>query len=325
MMKKIKVAVVGCGNIAPVHIDAIAHSENAELYAVCDIHRSRADKFAEKYGAKAYYDYEKLLADPEVEAVHICTPHYLHAPMAIAAADTGKHIYLEKPAAISCRDIEEIVEAVRDNGVKCCVSFQNRVNPSVKYIKEHQDELGKLIGIKGILGWHRPTSYYEADEWRGKWETEGGALMVNQAIHTLDLLLYIGGEVENAQGMVARRRLDIEAEDTGEALINFKSGARGIFYATNNFTTDSTVDIEMHFENGIYRYLNNMLYNSSFEVLAADDTNTPGKCYWGSGHKELIYNFYKNILLEDAPYVDIAEALPSMRIIEKMYEKKENC
>ncbi len=324
-MDKLKVAVIGCGNIAPVHISAIQSLENAELYAVCDTNRERADKFAEKYGAKAVYDYEKVLGDPAVDVVHICTPHWLHGPMAIAAADTGKHIFLEKPAGLTVSEIESIVEAVEDSRVKCCVCFQNRQNPSIKYIKEHEAELGKLIGIKGVLAWHRTMDYYNADEWRGKWETEGGGLMVNQAIHTLDLLCYIGGEIESAKGFCARRLLDIEVEDTAECFIRFKNGAKGIFFATNNFTTDSTVDIEMHFEKGVYRYVNNTLYDNNLNIVAADDGDTPGKCYWGAGHKELITNFYKNLQGEDVPYWDVSEALRSMSVIEEIYKNKENC
>lgn len=324
-MDKLKVAVIGCGNISPVHIAAIQSLENAELYAVCDIDRSRANAFAEKYGTKAVYDYEKILGDPEVDVVHICTPHWLHGPMTIAAADTGKHIFLEKPAGLSISEINDISEAVKDNNVKCCVSFQNRQNPSIKYIKEHRNELGNLLGIKGILTWHRTMDYYNSADWRGKWETEGGGLMVNQAIHTLDLLCYIGGEVESAKGFCARRLLDIEVEDTAECFIRFKNGATGIFFATNNFTTDSTVDIEMHFEKGIYRYVNNTLYDNNLNIVAADDKDTPGKCYWGAGHKELITNFYKNLQGEDVAYWDVSEALASMSIIEEIYKNKENC
>ena len=324
-MENLKAAVIGCGNIAPIHIAAIQSCENVELYAVCDTDRERANKFAEKYGVKAVYDYEKILGDPEVKVVHICTPHWLHKPMAVAAADTGKHIFLEKPAGLSTQEIKSIAAAVADNNVKCCVSFQNRQNPSIKYIKEHADELGKLIGIKGVLAWHRTMDYYNSGEWRGKWETEGGGLMVNQAIHTLDLLCYIGGEVESAKGFCARRLLDIEVEDTAECFIRFKSGATGIFFATNNFSTDSTVDIEMHFETGIYRYINNSLYDGSHNVIVSDDINTPGKCYWGTGHKELITNFYKNLTGEDAVYWDITEALSSMAVIEEIYKNKENC
>lgn len=324
-MNKLKVAVIGCGNIAPVHIAAIRSLENAELYAVCDIDREKANSFAEKYSVKAVYDYERILGDPEVNAVHICTPHYLHAPMAIAAADTQKHIFLEKPAGISTAEIADIAQAVKDNGIKCCVCFQNRMNPSIKYIKEHQPKLGSLKGIKGILAWHRTADYYNSADWRGKWETEGGGLMVNQAIHTLDLLCHIGGDIASAKGFCARRFLDIEVEDTAECLIRFKNGALGVFYATNNFSADSTVDIEMHFEKGIYRYINNTLYDSCQNIVAADDTVTPGKCYWGAGHKELIENFYKNVCGEDVPYIPLTEALRSMSVIEEIYKNKENC
>ncbi len=321
-MDKLKVAIIGCGNIAPVHIAALQTLENAELYALCDIDRKRADKFAEKYGAKAVYDYEKILGDPEVDVVHICTPHWLHESMAIAAADMGKNIFLEKPAGISTEEINNIAEAVLDNNVKCSVCFQNRLNPSIKYVKEHQEEFGKLLGIKGVLAWHRTMDYYNADEWRGKWETEGGGLMVNQAIHTLDLLCYIGGKVESAKGMCSRRLLNIEVEDTAEAFISFKSGAIGIFFATNNFSTDSSVDIEMHFEKGVLRYVNNVLYGADGCILAADNTQTPGKCYWGNSHAELISNFYKALSGEDAPFFGITEAVSSMKIIEEIYKNK---
>ena len=139
------------------------------------------------------------------------------------------------------------------------------------------------------------------------------------------MLCYIGGEIESSQGFCARRLLDIEVEDTAECFIRFKNGATGVFYATNNFTTDSSVDIEMHFEKGIYRYINNTLRDSEWNIVAADDGDTPGKCYWGSGHKELITNFYKVLQGEDAPYWEITEALPSMSIIEEIYKHKENC
>ena len=225
-MGKANAVVVGCGAIGPVHAGVLSDCPDAVLYGVCDIQPDRADALAAKYGCKAYYDFDAVVCDPDVDVVHLCTPHYLHAPMAVEAARRGKHVVMEKPFAMNNREAAEAAEHIRESGVKLCAVLQNRYTPCIVKAKELIDggTYGKVLGAKGLLTWHRPPEYYASGEWRGKWATEGGGLVINQAVHLLDLLTYLGGSCEAICASMDNRTLQgvIEVEDTAEATLYWK-------------------------------------------------------------------------------------------------------
>ena len=223
-----KVCVVGCGSISPVHINALKETKYADLFAVCDIVPEKADKCANKYGAKAFYNFDDVISCSEIDSVHICTPHYLHVEMAIKALESGKYVVLEKPAAINLEELKKLQEANEKHKGKLSLILQNRTNPCVvalnKDIKE--TDCGNLLGSKAFLTWKRTKEYYEKDAWRGKWATEGGGLMINQAVHILDLLCWLSGGVKSVKATMSNKTLAdvIEVEDTAEALFKLKNG-----------------------------------------------------------------------------------------------------
>ena len=240
--------------------------------------------------------------------------------MAKKASEAGKTVVLEKPAVMNMKEFSALWEIFERNNTKNLVVFQNRYNPCMVYLKEHFSELtekfGSFKGSKGILTWKRDAKYYNSAEWRGKYETEGGGLLINQAPHIIDLLLYFGGELENFEGKSSLHVLKdiIEVEDTCEAVFNFKNKTRSLFYGTNGYISDSPYDIEFIFENEIIRYMYGKLYKiSDMSVLAEDVALKGEKGYWGNSHKTLIKKFYNG---ENCPtlndYKQVCEVIETL-------------
>ena len=326
-MSKIGVGIIGCGSIFGVHAEAVKKSGTAELKAVADIKASAAKEAAGRYGCDFYTDYRKMLKDPGIQAVHICTPHYLHASMAIDALKAGKHVLTEKPVAVNVEDAAKMAETARACGKHLAVCFQNRFNPTSVKAREVIDSgmLGKVKGIKGIVTWCRNEAYYTESCWRGDREKSGGGVLINQALHTLDLIQWFGGEVERINGHADTRCFHgiIDVEDTAEASIWFKSGARGIFYATVCFTDNSPVIIEIHCEKGSLLIWDGELYiirDGKRELLACDQLATGEKAYWGLSHEKLIRHFYECLLNGTTDYISVPDAAVSVEMVRGIYE-----
>jgi UDP-N-acetyl-2-amino-2-deoxyglucuronate dehydrogenase len=193
----VNAGLIGCGRVAPRHAQSISELPQARLVAVADVIEGRAQRFAHDYGAQAYTDFRRLLDRPDVDMVSICTPSGLHAEMAIAAMQAGKHVVIEKPMALSLEDADRIIAAAALTGVKLCVVLQNRYNPPMQDLRRVVDEgrLGRLILGNATVRWYRPQEYYE-DGWHGTWAMDGGALM-NQSIHHIDALQWLMGDVQS--------------------------------------------------------------------------------------------------------------------------------
>lgn len=328
-MKKLQSAIIGCGNIYANHANSLLNSDFGELVAVVDIDEEKAKTAAAKYNCKHYTNYKEMLKDDSIDVVHICTPHYLHSTMAIDCMRAGKHVLTEKPMDINTERTLEMIKAKNEYGKFLGVSFQNRYNDTSIEVKRIIEEgsLGKVKGIKAIITWNRNKDYYLSGEWRGKWETEGGGTLINQSIHTLDLMQWFCGEIESIKGSADIRVLNgvIEVEDTADATIRFKNGAMGIFYATNCYTADSPVQVEIHLEKGFLRIEDSELYliEKGVKTLLCYDKapDSSGKSYWGAGHKKLIRKFYECILNDDNEgYITAEEGLKSLKMIEAIYK-----
>ncbi|NLL69531.1 MAG: Gfo/Idh/MocA family oxidoreductase [Epulopiscium sp.] len=317
-------AIIGCGAIHEMHARAIMALPNANLKAVVDCNEERAKQAAEKYDCKAYVDYKEMLKDSEIDVVHLCTPHYLHGVMAIDAMGAGKHVLTEKPIAINIQQGEEMIKVSKETHRHLCVCFQTRYRNSSLKVKEILDsgKLGAIKGIKGILTWYRSEEYYTGSHWRGKFETEGGGVLINQAIHTLDLMQWFGGEVEAIKGHVDTRVFQdvIEVEDTADAQLYFKNGARGIFFATNGYSDNAPIQMEIHCEDGILRIEDESLFliqNDEKKALAHNQPLEGAKGYWGNSHKKMIERFYRGIQNhDDSIYVTGEEGLKALQLIE---------
>lgn len=311
------VCIVGYGAIGPVHALALEGVENAKLYAVCDIDGERRKLCAEKYSVIEYDNFEEMLKDENIHSVHICTPHYLHFPMIKKALEAGKDVVVEKPVTMTKDEFAEL-QNLKNVG-KVCVVFQNRLNPCVVKLKEliESRELGEIKAARAMLTWRRTKSYYEAADWRGKWATEGGGLLINQAVHTLDYFSYLLGNVKSVKASMSNFTLEdtIEVEDTLAAVLELESGIRGIFFATNGYTENSTPFFEVSFENGVARYTDKQLWVNG-ELLAEDTAPVAGKAYWGNGHPGLFKRYY-----DENMYFTVADAKNTMDTLFAIYEK----
>lgn len=327
-MQKIGAAIVGCGSIHRIHADALSENDNVNILWFVDIDEEKAKESAAEYGGKYTGDIDMVLEDESADVIHICTPHYLHSPMAIEALRSGKHVFLEKPLSISSKEADLIKEAVEISGKILTVCFQNRYNLTSQKAKEIIDSnsMGKILGVKGLVTWSRGPEYYTSSEWRGSFAREGGGVLINQSIHTLDLMQWLVGDLEYIEGKVSTRTLKdvIEVEDTAEATLFFKNGARGIFYATNSYTSDSPIELEIHLEKGKLRIADGQLTkleDGKLEVLVDENADTaPYKSYWGNSHAEIIADFYNNLLSgELREIIPVEEAKKSIVMIEAIY------
>lgn len=329
VMQKLGAAIIGCGAIHPLHAGSIAELEDAELRVVIDADPEKAQGAASRYGCEAATDYKVLLEREDIQIVHLCTPHHLHAEMALELFAAGKHVLTEKPIAENAAAAQAMIEAAKKNRRQLGVSFQNRYNDASRIIHEHivSGELGRLVCMKGIVTWHRGRAYYESGAWRGKWSTEGGGMLINQAIHTLDLLQWFGGEITSVKGSVTCDTLEdaVEAEDSAHACIDFANGARALFYGTNGYRADSPVELEVVFEHGVLTQRRDSLYlwKDGRETLLSEPprSNFGGKSYWGPSHRKLIADFYAHVR-EDRPFwIDGEEGIKALHLIEALYER----
>ncbi|MFC7373055.1 Gfo/Idh/MocA family protein [Fictibacillus iocasae] len=227
----IKFAIVGMGHIAKKHIEAINEAEGAELVAVCDAAAERLEPYAGTY--ETYTDLDEMLkTNKDIQVVNICVPSGLHARLTKIVAEHGRHIVVEKPMSLKLEDSEEMIQIAKENNVKLAVVHPNRFRPAIMKLREKMDEgvFGTLSHANATVRWNRGQEYYDQAPWRGTKEFDGGVLM-NQAIHNLDLLLWFMGEVESVQAMATTRLRKIEAEDVAAAVVRFKSGALGVIEA----------------------------------------------------------------------------------------------
>src|SRR3954454_2551268 len=217
-------AVIGCGTISIVHLGAITGLDGVDLVGVCDTDADRAAAVGRTYGVPWFTDHAELLATVHPQVVHVCTPHDEHVPVAIDALDTGVAVLLEKPVGHTVAEAERLLAANRRHpAIKVGVCLQNRYNTSAQAARAllGTGELGKVLGASATLLWHREPAYYRARPWRGRVHEGGGGVLINQAIHTLDLLEWLLGDVVEVRGHTGRYGLDgvIDVEDTAHVLL----------------------------------------------------------------------------------------------------------
>lgn len=226
----VRVGLIGCGKVGQIHAAALSGMEEADFTAVCDVNAERVQALADRYGTRAYTDVDALLREGKVEAVIIGTPHPLHAAPAIRAAEAGVHVLVEKPLAANLADCDAMLAAAKRAGTLLGVISQRRFYEPVRRMKE-AIEAGKIgrpmLGVFTMYSWREPA-YYQSDPWRGKWNTEGGGVLVNQSPHQLDLLLWFMGPVAEVSGYWANvNHPSVEVDDTAVAVLRFRNGGLG--------------------------------------------------------------------------------------------------
>lgn len=307
-------AVVGYGVIGRHHAKLL--TEMGHLCAVCDVNSA---VLAGLDGVALYSDYTEMLESEKLDAVHICTPHYLHADMIIAALDRGIHVLCEKPLCIREEDIDRILEAEKRSGAMLGVCHQNRYNPANLYVKEYLKDKD-LLGGAGQVSWRRDAEYYRSGVWRGRWETEGGGVLINQALHTLDLMIWFCGMPKSLSASVSNLTLDgaIEVEDTAAICAKGEHGFN--FYASNGSSVDLPVEVTLRVVGETIKIMPKYAVVGG-EMLKFDNTAPKGiKACYGSGHGALLADFYDCVTTGRKFPIDGTEASKVIKVILAAYK-----
>ena len=326
----IRIALVGCGRISRNHFEAIEKIDGLELAAVCDVVADRARAAGERYGVPWFEAFDEMLGSAGSDAVALCTPSGLHPKHGILAASAGKHVICEKPMAISLEDADDLVRECDAAGVQLFVVKQNRLNPSIQLLKRAIDRgrFGRIYLANTTVRWTRPQEYYDAEPWCGTWEFDGGAIM-NQASHYVDLLQWLVGPVESVMAKTATLARKIESEDTGIAVLKFRSGALGVIEVTMlTYPRNLEGSITILGERGSVKIGGTAVnrvehwlfaeYDDDDKLVAAADTNPPN--VYGLGHQ----GYYRNVLAvlrgEAKPDTDGRAGRKSLELILGIYE-----
>lgn len=311
-----RAAVVGLGVIGTVHAEIILQNKE-ELVAVCD---TDGGKLA-GYAARGYTDYRELLARERIDVVHICTPHYLHAEMIIAFLNAGVNVLVEKPLCIREEEIPAILRAEARSSAQLGVCLQNRYNPSSLYVKKR---LGgqRVFAATGTLSWHRDAAYYRSAQWRGKKETEGGGVLINQALHTVDLLEWLAGTPQFVSAKICNLSLkgEIEVEDT--AALACTGGADFTLFATNCSATDLPVTLSLQTEREHILLLPSAVLVGEEYLSFSSEPFCSGKACYGGSHRALIADFY-GCVRRGVPFpIGGEEGAKSVKIVLAAYKSK---
>lgn len=319
-------AVVGCGDVAEVHVAAVMDAAGVHLVAVCDRDADHLSTAVQRFGVPGYSDVEDLLEAHEVDVVHACTPHDQHLPVARAALQRGVHVLLEKPLAESVAAGAELVSLADGSPATLGVCFQNRYNPTSVALKAAliSGDYGAVLGARAQVMWTRTAEYYRSRPWRGTWRGSGGGLLMNQAIHTIDLVQWFLGDVAAVRGDTSTLLFaeDIEVEDTAVGVFEHTSGVRTNFYATLTHFEHAPVFIEITCERGVLVLNGDLvvqLPDGTHEVLAQRDEPATARTYWGASHERLIGDFYRAVRAREPFWIDAAEAAKSLAIAQSFY------
>lgn len=338
MSKILNWAIIGCGIISESHLDAITSLKHTKLYAVCDVIAERAQEKLEKYHAqKLFTNYKELLSDPAVDVVSICTPSGMHAEMAIAAANAGKHIFCEKPMDVTAEKMTAMVDAVEKSGVKCGCVFQRRTYPEAvavhKFIEEH--DLGPIIFAEARLKYYRDQAYYDSGDWRATWELDGGGALMNQGVHGIDLLRWFVGDVKSVYAMCRTLARNIDVEDAAAAVVEFQNGAIGTIRGTTCVYPAQETQISLHFKKGTIifgdagvtqcEFLDPSIQMPPVTPFAANVAEDPS-AIGAKSHLLLAEDLEDAILHDHIPLIPPREARKSVDLILAIYESsRKNC
>jgi UDP-N-acetyl-2-amino-2-deoxyglucuronate dehydrogenase len=329
-MSKFGVGVIGCGGISGAHLEAYrALANDCEIVAVCDVSETAARARAAQFAVpEAVTDVGRLLADDRVQVVSICTPHFLHAPVTLAALRAGKHVICEKPMAMTVGECHEMVAAARANGAQLTVGSE-RVNPRYRFIRERVlPELGRVNEAWLADFYFRDSAYYASGAWRGTWAGEGGGVMVNQAIYTWDQMADLLGGVELAYGYWTNLlHPTIEVEDLAYGLVRFKTGVTGKVLATSCCdwprARANDAGLRLFGEGGMIYDTEPWLYSLDFSLnderknaaLRADFERTVLPDYTGRYQTIQTADFFAAIREGREPLVTGASAMEAVKIL----------
>lgn len=323
----VRAAVVGCGDVSVVHLEAIRRIADSELVAVCDLDPMVAEEVGQRYGAPAFTDLGSLIQIARPDVVHLSTPHDQHIDPALTCLEAGIAVLVEKPLADTVAQAQRLVRWVAEHpGTVAGVCFQNRYNATSQAVRRllSSGELGPVRGALATVAWHRNPAYYARRPWRGRRVRSGGGALINQAIHTIDLLQWLLGDVTTVGGRAGTYLLDdvIDVDDSAQLILDHRSGVRSVCLATNTAPLDFPVSIEIITERAelvIRRDLEITYTDGRVDVVAERRAQSGGRGYWGVSHELLIADFHAGVAAGRGFWIDPAEGIKALEIIEQAY------
>jgi UDP-N-acetyl-2-amino-2-deoxyglucuronate dehydrogenase len=338
---RVRTGLIGCGKIAATHAMALNTLPTAEFVACCDQDLHRASALATNYNVpQVFDDAETMLRDAGLEAVLICTPHPAHEPLVVAAAEAGIHVLCEKPISIRVDAADRMIDAAKSAGINFGVIFQRRFWPASQRIRQAIDagKLGKPTLAECAVRIWRSPEYFASDPWRGKWSTEGGGVLMNQAVHAIDLLQWFMGRPSEVYGHYAtyRHGAYIDVEDTAVATVVFESGALGTIQAASTVQPESGFRVSVHGDKGptvsVWEQVEgqqgiNDVWNmpgdeATRAVWESDEKGKPGFPLF---HELQIQDFLASVIEKRPPAVTGEDARVSLEIIQAIYESSRTC
>jgi UDP-N-acetyl-2-amino-2-deoxyglucuronate dehydrogenase len=330
--------VVGCGMISRFHARAVAELRNARLVACCSANPESALRFAEEHSCTAYEDLPAMLADPAVDVVSICSPSGAHMEAALAAARAGKHVIVEKPLEVTVARCDRIIRECEKHGVSLATIFPSRFHESSRLLKKAVDQgrFGKVTLGDAYVKWFRTQKYYDSGAWRGTWKLDGGGALMNQAIHSVDLLVWLMGPVESVAAhtaMLAHER--IEVEDVAVASLRFASGALGTIEASTAAYPGYLKRIEISGSHGtavleeedikVWDFARTLKSDTALRERMAGKTKTGGgaadpAAIGHHAHAAQFKDFLQAIQKGTTPSIDGHEGRRSVEVIEAIYK-----
>ena len=317
-----KSAIIGLGNIARSHAISIREYDLGDVVAICDIKREKMRRFKEVYGldgATEYENYVEMLEKEQIDVVHICTPHYLHKEMVLQCLNRNVNALCEKPLCMRAEELQEIENALQNSKARVGVVQQNRYNESARYLKAYLADKEIVTGYATLV-WNRDEKYYGASDWHGKIETEGGGVIINQALHTLDLLQWFMGMPKTVCGNISifDQKDGVEVEDTAVGRFYCENGSFEIF-ASNTAEADCDVHLIFKLKGGeeVIMFPAAVLTKDGYKTFV--EKKPLGKNCYGSGHEKLIKDFY-DCVRENKPFaLDFAEASKVVKLFTALY------
>lgn len=331
----IRTAVIGCGDVSATHLDALQDLNGVELVAVCDTDSQRRARTSAATGVPATADLTETLERFSPDVVHLCTPHHQHIDLALEALAARVDVLMEKPLATNLADAQRLIDVaagIGPGGPRIGVCFQNRYNATTQEVRRllETEELGRPTGAVATLAWRRTPEYYQSRPWRGTWAESGGGLLINQAIHTLDLVQWLLGGVTDVAGHVSTNALRdvIEVEDTAALTLTHPSGARSAVFATNTAPANLPVQLDIVCERGTLQIAKDLVVRPAKgpeRTVAERVAPASARSYWGASHAALIADFYAGHGTGEPFWISPAAALPALRVVKAAYDGSHGC
>jgi predicted dehydrogenase len=336
MTKKLKIGIVGCGTIADIHAQAIRESGNAELHSVFSRSIENTKRCGEKYDVKWFTEWDKFIADPELDAVSVCTPSGNHLDYGEKAANAGKHVIVEKPIEVTLERANRLITKCKTNGVKLAVIYQSRFTTEMEELKSQLDNntIGSVFMADANIKWFRNQEYYDSGVWRGTFKLDGGGVLINQAIHTIDLLQWFLGDVDTVYGRTGTfTHKNIEGEDNAVAVLRFKNGALATIEASTSVVPAQPRKIEIHGEKGSVEIIDNAVKITldgesgnagSGEEKESSGADSPLAGFSIEPHKKQFEAIVDAINSDTEPPVSGSESIKSLAIVLAVYKSSES-